>query len=94
MEHKESSPGAVTVPAVEPVVIFTRWCKGCGICVEFCPRDVLELTPEGIAKVVAPDKCTRCQLCEILCPDFAVTVAPREAKAHATTAGAQTAKGA
>ncbi|MEW6229878.1 MAG: 4Fe-4S binding protein [Bacillota bacterium] len=33
--------------------------------------------PEGEkARVAHPEKCTRCGLCEIMCPDFAIAVAP------------------
>jgi 2-oxoglutarate ferredoxin oxidoreductase subunit delta len=58
----------------DPVVIYERWCKGCGICVTFCPMKVLGLNGEGKAVVAKGDVCTRCQLCELHCPDFAVTV--------------------
>lgn len=51
------------------------WCKGCGICVAFCPSHVLELD-EALKVVVArPDQCTYCGDCEIRCPDFAIIVA-------------------
>jgi 2-oxoglutarate ferredoxin oxidoreductase subunit delta len=56
-----------------PVVIFRNWCKGCGICVEFCPQGVLGLdaTLEK-AYVANPEKCTLCGRCELRCPDFAI----------------------
>ena len=53
--------------------INEAWCKGCEICVNFCPRKVLAMQ-RGKAKVVDVDACTGCQLCEIYCPDFAVQV--------------------
>ena len=56
-----------------PVIVKEEWCKGCYICVEFCPTKVLELI-DTKAKVVAPEKCIFCKLCEIRCPDFAITV--------------------
>ena len=55
-------------------------CKGCSFCVEFCPCKVLELSNRFNMKgyhppdVVAPDECTGCHLCEILCPEFAIGV--------------------
>ncbi len=53
--------------------INQAWCKGCAICVEFCPQDVLVME-KGVAKVHNLDACTACGLCELRCPDFAITV--------------------
>ena len=80
---ESSHRGATTGVAQEPVIVYNRWCKGCSICVEFCPKKVLALSQEGVpvAVVVNPQECTRCRLCEVLCPDFAITVIPREPKA-------------
>jgi 2-oxoglutarate ferredoxin oxidoreductase subunit delta len=55
------------------IEVVKAWCKGCAICVEFCPTDVLEMQ-NGIAAVVKPEDCTRCQLCDMRCPDFAINV--------------------
>ena len=56
------------------VVIFGTWCKGCGLCVEFCPMQVLALNDDGHPLVVAPEKCTACHWCDTHCPDFAIVV--------------------
>lgn len=50
------------------------WCKACGICVKFCPKDVLEKDEEGKPVFAHPDKCIVCGLCELRCPDFAIRV--------------------
>lgn len=50
------------------------WCKGCGICVQLCPKQVLELDNRENANVVNPEACICCKLCELRCPDLAVTV--------------------
>ena len=50
------------------------WCKGCGICVEFCPTKALELDEKGKAKLANPDKCNGCRICELRCPDFAIEI--------------------
>ena len=55
-------------------------CKGCDICIEVCPRKVLEKGTTLNKKTVYPPalvagaKCTLCQECEINCPDFAIYV--------------------
>ena len=33
-----------------PLYIKEKWCKGCGICVEFCPKKILTLGEEGTVK--------------------------------------------
>ncbi|MBU3953766.1 MAG: 4Fe-4S binding protein, partial [Proteobacteria bacterium] len=48
--------------------IDTEWCKGCGICVHFCPKQVLELDRDGKAEAVRPEDCIACKLCELRCP--------------------------
>ncbi len=57
-----------------PVVVASKWCKGCGICIEFCPKKVLEFDENGKAKVANPQDCIKCDLCELQCPDFAIVV--------------------
>ncbi len=56
------------------VTIFPNWCKGCDLCVEFCPAGVLEHTGDGRVAVAHPAKCTACRWCELHCPDFAIFV--------------------
>jgi 2-oxoglutarate ferredoxin oxidoreductase subunit delta len=55
------------------LTINEAWCKGCVICVELCPEGVLVMEA-GKAKIADLDKCTACGLCELRCPDFAITV--------------------
>ena len=58
---------------IPEIVVKVSWCKGCGLCVEYCNRDVLVM--EGVLpKVVAAEKCTSCLQCEMICPDFAIEV--------------------
>ena len=56
------------------VFIYPDWCKGCGICVAFCPSKVLEMSAEGKAQVVREEDCINCGFCELHCPDFAIVV--------------------
>ena len=64
--------------------IVTDRCKGCGFCVEYCPKDVLELSDDFNVKGYHPpfvkkeDDCIYCQLCETICPDYAIFVTLQE----------------
>jgi len=56
------------------------YCKGCELCVEACPKNVLaldldRLTPKGYhpARLIT-DGCTGCNICAVICPDAAITV--------------------
>lgn len=55
------------------IKINEAWCKGCVICVDLCPEGVL-IMERGKAKVTKLELCTACGLCELRCPDFAITV--------------------
>ncbi len=61
--------------------INTAWCKGCGICVEFCAKKVLKLI-KGKAALVDSDACIKCGICESLCPDFAIYLINEEAQSN------------
>ena len=55
-------------------------CKGCGFCIEFCPKNVLErsneLNKRGVHFPVAvrPEECVICSFCSSVCPEFAIFV--------------------
>lgn len=55
-------------------LIDKEWCKGCGICIHFCPKKVLEFDTAGKAEAVRPEDCIACMLCELRCPDLAIQI--------------------
>ena len=59
--------------------ITREWCKGCNICVAFCPKDVLELDSSGKVTVARPDDCIWCGDCEVRCPDMAIRIVKEKA---------------
>lgn len=55
-------------------------CKGCEICINFCPKNVFD-TSDKINKrgyylpvVGRIEDCIYCKLCELLCPEFAIII--------------------
>jgi 2-oxoglutarate ferredoxin oxidoreductase subunit delta len=68
----------------EAIVIRKDLCKGCGICVAFCPTHVLELGDDEKAEVKRLEDCTGCGLCEMRCPDLAIEVQKASSYAEAT----------
>ncbi len=62
------------------VIILAERCKECGFCIEFCPQHVLyestEINSKGYHPIYLGDiaKCTKCDICGMICPDFAISV--------------------
>lgn len=63
------------------IVVDTERCKGCALCVEACPHDVIALEQKKVnvhgyhyVEAVVPDACVGCTSCAIVCPDGCITV--------------------
>ena len=61
-------------PNLKAHIIDREWCKGCGICVHFCPKNVLELDEEDKVVAVRREDCICCKMCELRCPDLAIEI--------------------
>ena len=61
-------------------------CKGCGLCVDVCPKNVLEISGEVNARgyfpvfQARPEDWIHCSVCCIMCPDVAITISEIEAE--------------
>ena len=61
------------------ITIDIEKCKGCEICVDACPEDVIAMSKEVNQKgylyaVKIEDGCTGCTSCALVCPDAVITV--------------------
>ena len=61
-------------------VIDNDKCKGCGLCVTVCPKNVLEISDKVNTKGyfpvfrARPEDCIYCAMCCTMCPDVAITI--------------------
>ncbi len=62
------------------VSFYHDWCKSCGICMAFCPQEIIGTDSKGRPVIEDADRCVGCRFCEIHCPDFAITVSDRKPK--------------
>lgn len=57
------------------IKILEERCKGCGLCIEFCPKRALVLSDRRNLlgyKVVgwnSREKCNQCGICYLMCPE-------------------------
>ncbi|MGD2058857.1 MAG: 4Fe-4S binding protein [Anaerolineales bacterium] len=62
------------------VYLIRERCKGCNLCVELCPREALEVSPDTNAKGYhypqlkngSDYDCVNCEFCAMVCPEFAI----------------------
>ncbi len=59
----------------------TDMCKGCGMCVNACPRKLIVIAKDKLnkkgyspAEITDQEKCIGCACCAIMCPDCIITV--------------------
>lgn len=63
------------------VSFATDKCKGCGLCVSVCPKQILVIAKDKInkkghspAECIDQEKCIGCASCAVMCPDCVITV--------------------
>lgn len=63
------------------VTFNTDLCKGCGLCVNACPKHLLAIDSKVINKkgyspavMTDQEKCIGCAFCATMCPDCIITV--------------------
>lgn len=72
------------LPSDNMIKVDKELCKGCNICTEFCPFKVYEQSKKPNKKGVRlptpehEERCTKCGLCALMCPDQAIRVEEKE----------------
>lgn len=56
------------------IQVNDKWCKRCGICIEFCPGKVFDQDNPRVPMIADLAACTVCRMCEMRCPDYAISV--------------------
>lgn len=63
------------------IIVDENLCKGCGLCVYACPKNIIELAKDKInlkgyhpAELINEEECIGCRACAIMCPDVAIIV--------------------
>ncbi len=62
------------------IVVNEECCKACGLCIEACPKGLIELSnslnSQGYhpARQTDAEQCNACKLCALVCPDICIAV--------------------
>jgi len=67
------------------IVIDRERCKGCHLCIDVCPKGIIEVNDGLNLKGYHParfteeadkgeQECTACQMCALVCPEVAIEV--------------------
>ncbi|MCL2392259.1 MAG: 4Fe-4S dicluster domain-containing protein [Oscillospiraceae bacterium] len=67
------------------VRICAETCKGCELCVLFCPKKIIAISSyindKGYspAECIKKDECVGCKSCALVCPDGAISIYKEDA---------------
>ena len=62
------------------ITIDQERCKGCCLCIEYCPKDTISLSDKlnmkgyFVAVFDSGKECTGCATCAVMCPEVAIEV--------------------
>ena len=62
------------------ITIDKELCKGCELCVEFCPKKLIDMADgfnsrgHRFSVFKEDEECTGCAVCAKMCPDVAIEV--------------------
>lgn len=66
------------------ISINDQMCKGCGYCVNFCPKNILSMGQTRSARgfffpvQAEKEKCTSCGICALMCPEGAIEISSKK----------------
>jgi 2-oxoglutarate ferredoxin oxidoreductase subunit delta len=76
------------MPLKGRIVVNEAYCKGCEMCINACPQNVMTLDPVRITAkgyhpaILAQEGCTGCGICAIVCPEAAIAIYREAARAR------------
>ncbi len=61
------------------VSVVPNLCKSCGICIKFCPKQVIKIGTERNKKghyypAIDLEECVGCGTCAVVCPEAAIEI--------------------
>ncbi|KJR99637.1 MAG: hypothetical protein VR68_08905 [Peptococcaceae bacterium BRH_c4a] len=62
------------------VIIDNNYCKGCFLCMHYCPKKIIDKSTNingkgyAVPYIANPEECSNCKTCELICPELAITV--------------------
>jgi 2-oxoglutarate ferredoxin oxidoreductase subunit delta len=60
--------------------VTSERCKGCELCVLYCPKKILRMSPDTNSRgyhfpeCYEANQCTACKICGLMCPEVAIEV--------------------